>query len=460
MRSLHKKMPKVLFIASDCPSYYVDTIHAMAGQLTAKGFKTLFAVTTSYYEQFRGLKLEIHGDVKYFSEYLDTFPVEEDLRGVSIDYWKIYPTFIRYRYYHGSHDNDWGIYKKIVLFYRDLFDEYDIDLVVAEPPSNAFLYLAYEEAKRRGVPYFGFMPARVPGYYNIFLDAYGEKLLKNPTPPVQLEEDQGIIEYMENPVNDLSNVSTIKFLTAKTNRFIDALQIDAKPSVETGETFKLQLHSYWIMIRRKLRHWKFERIDKIFESSIDFEQHDVTILFPLQYRPEASSSVLARYYSDDIEVIKNIAFSKNSNAALYVKEHPAAIGIRDGSFYKEILSYPRVHLLHPAFQLRTHLYKFDAVVTLTSTVGFEALQVGVPVLLLGRAFFSGYPGVTAIESFSMLNECLKSIGPNHNRTANPEVLLRYLQFCMKGSFNYVNQNIVAPINITNLIEPIVQKLSG
>ena len=437
----------------------MDTIHAMAGQLASKGFESLFAVTTPYYEQFRGVKLETHGAAKYFSEYLDKFPVDQDLRGVSIDYWKIYPTFIRYRYYHGSHDNDWDVYKKIKLFYRDIFHENDIDLVVAEPPSNAFLYLGFEEAERQGIPYYGFMPARVPGYYNIFLDAYGEKLLKNLSPPVQLESDQEKIGYTENPLNDLSNISTIKLLSTKTKQFLNALQIGAKPSVETGETFKLQLHSYRIMIRRKLRNWKFERIDRIFESSIDFKQHDLTILFPLQYRPEASSSVLARYYSDDIEVIKNIAFSKSSNAVLYVKEHPAAIGIRDGSFYKEILSYPRVHLLHPKFQLREHLYKFDAVVTLTSTMGFEALQVGVPVILLGKAFYSDYPGVTAVESFDMLNDCLKSIGSNNNRKANPEVLRRYLQFCMKGSFNYVNQNIVAPSNITNLIEPIIQKLS-
>ena len=44
-------------------------------------------------------------------------------------------------------------------------------------------------------------------------------------------------------------------------------------------------------------------------------------LFPLQLKPESSTSVLARYYCDDLSVIKNIAFNIPFGCKLYVKEH-------------------------------------------------------------------------------------------------------------------------------------------
>src|SRR3989344_5721087 len=55
---------------------------------------------------------------------------------------------------------------------------------------------------------------------------------------------------------------------------------------------------------------------------------DKFFLFPLHFYPEASILVWATYLSDQLSVIKNIAFSLPFPYKLYVKEHPMAQGTR------------------------------------------------------------------------------------------------------------------------------------
>jgi CDP-glycerol glycerophosphotransferase (TagB/SpsB family) len=181
----------------------------------------------------------------------------------------------------------------------------------------------------------------------------------------------------------------------------------------------------------------------------------VNILFPLQYRPEASTSVLARYFGDDLELIKNIAFSLPARAVLYVKEHVSAVGLRDADFYREIASYPNVRVLHPDYPLAERLAGFDAVITLASTVGFEALQLGIPVLLLGRVFYGDRPGVTRVESFRQLDELVGSLTPNV-ATPSDAALNWYRSFCFPGSFNYLDPAALTDANIDKLAAPLLR----
>src|SRR5690606_36008536 len=111
------------------------------------------------------------------------------------------------------------------------------------------------------------------------------------------------------------------------------------------------------------------------------------ILYPLHYHPEASTSVLAGTYLDELAVIKNISFSLPHGVKLYVKDHVSAYGYPSLEFYEKLKNLPNVRLLSPFENTKILIARSCAVITLTSTVGYEALLMGKRVFLYGRVFY-------------------------------------------------------------------------
>jgi capsule polysaccharide export protein KpsC/LpsZ len=110
-------------------------------------------------------------------------------------------------------------------------------------------------------------------------------------------------------------------------------------------------------------------------------------------------------------------------------------------------------LLSPKYSLAANLKKFDLLIVLSSTAGFEALRVGVPVFLLGKTFYSSYPGVVKVNSFEDLETKLKGFKPSPV-ALNSGALDQYIVKCFPGRFNYMNDDVVAQENVQKLLVPI------
>jgi hypothetical protein len=100
-----------------------------------------------------------------------------------------------------------------------------------------------------------------------------------------------------------------------------------------------------------------------------------------------------------------------------------------------------------------------AIVCLTSTVGFEAIQRGVPVILLGRCFYENYEGVRRVESWSELERVVRSLECGRPHEANPRPMARYLKCCFSGHFNTLSETVASGSNIQSLMVPLRQVLS-
>ena len=98
------------------------------------------------------------------------------------------------------------------------------------------------------------------------------------------------------------------------------------------------------------------------------------MFFPLHVEPERTISIDSPYYSNQLEIITNVARSLPINYKLFVKEHPmqAVYGWRNTSYYKKILELPNVILIHPNFSNETLLENCQLVVTIGGTLGLEA----------------------------------------------------------------------------------------
>ena len=75
------------------------------------------------------------------------------------------------------------------------------------------------------------------------------------------------------------------------------------------------------------------------------------VYYPLHSEPERALSIAAPFFTNQIDVITNIAKSLPVGYKLFVKEHPS-MTLKRGtgrklSFYKDLLKLPNVKLIHP-----------------------------------------------------------------------------------------------------------------
>ncbi len=132
--------------------------------------------------------------------------------------------------------------------------------------------------------------------------------------------------------------------------------------------------------------------------------------FPLQFEPEMSLSTQGRGWLDQLALITRVSESLPIDRWLYVKEHPMMPGgVRPWNFYQQLMRLPRVRLLDQVMDSHAVVRQAEAVITLGSTAGWEALMLGKPVLLVGRAFYEEFDqGVFRLESLEALPGLLRS----------------------------------------------------
>lgn len=131
---------------------------------------------------------------------------------------------------------------------------------------------------------------------------------------------------------------------------------------------------------------------------------DEFYLYPLHLQPEASTLVLGQFYEDEINNIINISKCLPGNFRLFVKEHPAAFGRRNLHFYRRIANTPNVTLIPPESDSNTLIESARAVITVSGTMGVEAVARGTCVFVLGDVFYDGFPGVQKVASWSCLKK--------------------------------------------------------
>tara|TARA_B110000467_G_scaffold163033_1_gene187913 strand:+ start:10521 stop:12002 length:1482 start_codon:yes stop_codon:yes gene_type:complete len=133
------------------------------------------------------------------------------------------------------------------------------------------------------------------------------------------------------------------------------------------------------------------------------------IYFPLQLEPERTLLIPAPYFSNQLEVIKNIAKAIPIEYKLVVKEHPMqkVRAWRNIEYYKEILSLPNVEFVHPSISNEKVIKKCSLVITATGTAGLEAALYQKPSIVLADVNYQTLPSVYRIKNIEELPEKIK-----------------------------------------------------
>lgn len=432
-KSLKEKGAKVIFALADRLPFYSE-------ELDLEGFKyydfsSFFKDNYSVTEVAQDLKA-IHVNKLFFSEYDRT-----------IVFGKM--EFLGNIYYTRLMAN-------LINFFDIIFKENGVDFCVYESISNSFGYAAYEVGKIRGVPYIGYQGSRLKNRFELYTEEFGSRKLFR-----DVFDRQQLASLSEEEYNEISTY--LRQYDAKTmptyhprNTRLDWNFSIFKRYVNTEKLHLFKASILFAIKENKLLRYSYQtrnpvkeyikaftvQLKKVYKTRTSIKFFDTPdyntkyFLYPQHFKPEASTSVLARHYCSDVGVIENIAFNLPFGTELYVKEHFVNFGRMSTDFYRRLKKIPNVRLIRCEENTKQLVDRSQGVITLTSTVGLEALFIGKPVFVLGKVFYDCHPNCRIIESFDNLHEELRSLEVDLNPEINIRFLAAYKKITFEGNIGY------------------------
>lgn len=336
--------------------------------------------------------------------------------------------FNRFKLYDYNYHNSVEIVAQSYQFADFVLKEERPDIVISEPPTGIFNGIFYFFCKRYKINYLGVLASRIKDKFDFYdlnytYSGYEKTFKKLSITDISEKEKKFAKEFIKDFVShkylssymtyhykhkSLSQISKVRGYIKREKEIVyHYLRYLLKRKYfysfdYYGEFFKKYIFLYPL---KSLRN-KFRALlqKNIFCSLVD---NDKFFIYPLHLQPEASTSVRAMYFCDQLNTIKNIAFSLPFPYKLYVKEHPKAFGTRSWHFYKKIKEIPNVILVSPREGVENLIKKSRGAVVLTSTVGLEAILSGKPAYALGKPFYLYHPLCRKVNSFEELGQAIQ-----------------------------------------------------
>jgi hypothetical protein len=442
---------KFLILINSAPDYQPFFL-ALGNELIKQGHEVVYAIESRLGNaEYPDHKVP---ETPYvFSEYLHSRSgtSELPLQYQHLNIWEsFFSDFDRFEHFkiNLKKRHDWysNVVVSLFTFFDSLVKEEDIDLVLYENISNSFSYAAYLVAKEHAVPYLGWTSCRITGRYETHTsissqsDSIAQTYQDIKTGTLTLDEAtlawcenylqtfmEVVPDYMQqnslklqNPISKYTRVTKLKKVAHRVD-FVLSSPRWAHP-YHLGNPL---IFSFKQFLRNFNRYLKSKLIEHHFTHPAEGEQY---FFYPIHFHPESSTSVHARHYVDELVVIKNIAFNLPFGYLLYVKDHKSAVGYPTLDFYNAVASLPNVRLISPNAPTKKLILESTAVITLTSTVGYEAIVLRQQVVVLGNVFYDFHPLCRKMSRwntlFSMLTESTKN-KPDGNHVDSIDFIASY-----------------------------------
>jgi hypothetical protein len=374
-----------------------------------------------------------------------------------------YDRFVHLGYKSVTNEYFMKLMTNLILFFNEIYDKHRYDFCLYEAVSNSFAYSAYYVTQLNNAIYCGYVGSRLggnlKGRFELWTEEYGaitefnEKFTSmnlQLADPEELDEVNNYLKPYQTNENipsyhnkkttyDWKNQSFTEVYFNK--KRINAVFAKLSFIFNSTDTIKYSLFTRNLLWNGLLGLIKYiNRIVKLSVAKKYFDKinyGDDFVLYPLQFKPEASTSVLARSYCNDIAVIENIAFNLPFNVKIYVKEHFVNYGRPSLKFYKDLKKIPNVKLIFCDENTKILIEKSVAVISLTSTVGFEALLMGKPVILLGNVFYQCHPNCYKVNSYEKIFELINNgLIIDSNPEINQKFILSYKKITHEGNTSY------------------------
>lgn len=459
----------ILLLSNSAPNYH-HFFNALADLFRKDGATVVVAVDSTFSREENGLDRAEFAAIHDFSAYFAGHKINHDIlkRYADCDLnGALLSDFERAQIY-----EVWGrradieffdrLKSSLLSYFEEIFVRHSIDLVLYENVSNAFAHFALFVAQKTGATYCGLSGSRLPGRFTVSADPLADdgtertfhairagQLAVGPSIRDWARDYIAAIEtttpdYMK--INGLDRVAIVsRYLRWDRLQRVCALMRHAFDSrtaaFQVGNPMRTHINLFLRNVRRRLRA---RDVENLYQSARSGERF---LLYPMHFHPESSTSILAGTYLDEYEVIRNIAFSLPEGIRLYVKDHVSAWAYPPTDFYRRLVRLPNVRLLGPDEPTKQLIKASAAVITLTSTVGYEALLLKKPVFLYGHVFYGFHAGVQPIENPAKLRLLIERVlanPPEWDDQYNQDFVCAYYLSTLPGTLNLLQGPSEAP----------------
>tara|TARA_B100000029_G_scaffold507430_1_gene592029 strand:+ start:10243 stop:11790 length:1548 start_codon:yes stop_codon:yes gene_type:complete len=356
-----------------------------------------------------------------------------------------------------SHDDLLKILQRSLQKMEKLFDDVQPDFVTSFICVTMSEYLAYLYAKSRGIPYLNIRTVRINNNM-VYADhvsepstrikqAYQNNQLKD-FPSSITEQAKEVYQNIKNHTGTYEGI-TIQRKQSLADVLIKLLKklsrIHRIPHLITTE-LKIKygnfqdIHDpgvikpalYESLVKPILKMYIEFKLKKLYLRVNNLE-HENYCFFPLHLEPERILLISARYFMNQIEVIRNIAQSLPTGMILLVKEHPKGFGRRPLGYYKKLLNIPNVRLMSPYTSSELIVQHSKIVSTIAGTVGWEAILREKPVVIFGPTVYEFLPDtmVYKIQDTANTSNHIKNLLSNYNFDENS--IIKYIAASLNES---------------------------
>lgn len=292
-----------------------------------------------------------------------------------------------------------------------LFSEYDIHFVFGRRTEVLAGMIIYQLAKRESIPFFRRQHTRVKDKYVLhdnpfeysdwFWNEYEHARRRREDYPTYAEARQylervrsgeAIYDFGSPVTGDRSST-----IAQKIRSILEVVKAERGGITKSYyyDTPKLKYVSK--AVQKKLNRWYLDN----FCSFPDFRSDVEYVYFPLQAQPELSLMLWTKYFTRQRELMQYVAKSLPLHCRLYVNDHPLQWGERRAKYYQSLNDQYNIFALPVSVDTRELIDNAEAVVTITSSVGFEALMYDTPVVTFGREkyapFYANFNSVLTVD---------------------------------------------------------------
>ena len=317
------------------------------------------------------------------------------------------------QYYKFSSDEKLSIIKQECKLFEKILDEVQPDFLITALTTLHNNHLFYEICKARGIKVLMIRSSFVLGKY----------IISSEYDSIDNMQSKGKFHFnsqvdIQNYLKKHNSTTKVKlelenWMASKT----DYLKAILKFLVSNNTNVKTHYTYYGRSKFAVLKGNIFNLIKKRCRESFinknlirDIKNKKQIIYFPLQIEPERSILIQAPNYTNQVEVVTNIAKSLPPGYELYVKEHPANVfrEWRPIYDYKKIMKLPNVKLIHPSVKSEDLIKKSSLVITISSTSGLEAAFYNKPSIIFADLDYSILPSVHKIKTIDELPYAIRA----------------------------------------------------
>ncbi len=359
--------------------------------------------------------------------------------------------------------SDMATIKRFVLlhikFWENFFRAENPEYLISEPISGLSLYIAYLIGRKYGCTYLGITHARIPGKFYISEDEYGYcKKLNNLYLKNRDKVDVAIAkkfteEFIRNKIKpSYMVIQSQPPKLGRIRRFKAYVKIDNEMDYFYTNGNMNLLNIAFEKLSQRVRYTYLRFFQSVF---FEYPKDEEYILFPIHFQPEASTMVQTPFFENQVALIENIAKALPIGCMLYVKDHYAVLGSKHLNFYRRMKKLPNVRLINPYVDSHSLIQGAKVVMTITGTVGWEAIIYNKPVIVFGNVFYDVYDNVNKITDLTLLPQLLRKIFLQQtcsDRQLKNIFVGAYIQSLYNGEFDVENLAITnSCINLRNIV---------